>query len=200
MNTLASEVLSPTGFDGPRNYIGQTEFPGMLCAYGKNRDSDHLQESNFDAFLSALGGEGENVAIVRIGHWACGWCEYIGVREGTPEAEIAEQLREKLEDYPILNEEDFSNREWADYAEGWADYGAEDFARGLKSEIGLSDFAADYLADHPAELQEYFEACIPSGEYYTPEGSGVSVNIRSALHGAYRDPVAKLIRRIRSAR
>jgi len=197
MNTLASEVLAPTGFDGPRNYVGQRKFPGMLCAYGRNRDSDILRNSNFDAFLAALGGEGENVTVVRIGHWACGWCEYIGVREGSPEAGIAESLRERLEDYPVLDEDDLTRREWEDYAAGWQDYGAEEFARGLKSEIGLSDLAADYLADHPAELQEYFEACIPSGEYYIPEGSGVSLNIRSALRGAFRDPVAQLIRRIR---
>lgn len=197
MKTLASEILAPTAFDSPRNYAGQTDFPDMLCAYGKNRDSDILRVSNFNAFLSALGGEGENVAIIRIGHWACGWCEYIGVRQGSPEAGIAEALQEKLEDHPILDEDDLSRCEWEDYAAGWQDYGAKDFARGLKSEIGLSDLAADYLADHPYELQGYFEACIPSGEYFTPEGSGVSVNIRSALHGAYRDPVAKLIRRIR---
>ena len=198
MNTLASEILSPTEFDGPRNYAGHREFPGMLCAYGRNRDSDILRNSNFDAFLAALGGEGENVEVVRVGHWACGWCEYIGVREGSPQSEIAEALLEKLDIYPVLNEDDFSNREWEDYAAGWKEYGAKDFARGLKSEIGLSDLAAEFLAEHPDELREYFESCIPSGEYFTPEGSGVSVNLRSALHGAYREPVAKLIRQIRA--
>lgn len=201
MNTLSSEVLAPTAFDGPSNYVGQREFPGMLCAYGRNRDSDILRNSNFDAFLAALGGEGENVEVIRVEHWACGWCEYIGVREGSPQAEIAEKLRMGLEDHPVLDDDDFSNRERAEYAEGWKDYGARDFAKGLRGKLGISDSLVDFLSDYPDELREFFESCIPSGEYYIPDSSGVSVNIRSGLWGAEqrRDDVAQLVRRLRSA-
>lgn len=198
MNTLEQVALNPTPFDGPENYAGQRDFGGWLVVYSRNRDSDLLTQSNWDGFLEALGGEGENVQIHRFGHWAFGWLEHITVAPGTQEAEKAEELRVCLEDYPVLDDEDYSRREWESYGEGWVNYAARDFAKGLQGKFRLSDESFDLLDDNREALREYFEACIPSGEYYTPDSDGVSVRTDSALRNATRDGVAGLLRKIRN--
>jgi len=104
--------FAPTGFDrkglnGEREGISEY---GVLLA--QNRDSDALERSNFRAALARLGGESENVQVHRFGHWAVGWFEIIVVKEGTEEYEKAEEIEGKLENYPVLDEEDFSRLEW----------------------------------------------------------------------------------------
>jgi hypothetical protein len=79
---------------------------------GQHRDSDVLDVSNFAVALVAMGGEGDDVEVVRFRHWACGWVEEIAFRMGGEAAEIAHLLSVALEDYPALSDEDFSEREW----------------------------------------------------------------------------------------
>jgi hypothetical protein len=96
----------------PRDYFG-AEWPEYYSAgVGRSRDSDCLEESNFHAMLSALGGESDTVQVVRESHWAVGWVEWIAIHESDDAAlRAADRLRLELDDYPILDEEDFSERE-----------------------------------------------------------------------------------------
>lgn len=121
MKTLESIIFTPSGWDSRANYAGQTEFPGLLVVLGRNRDSDELAESNWRVALKDLGGESETVQVIRIGHWACGWVEYLCVKEGSEHQESAQEMVDRLEEYPILDEDDFSELETEEAERVWKD-------------------------------------------------------------------------------
>lgn len=106
----------------PRDYFG-AEWPDYYSAgVGRSRDSDCLEESNFDAMLAELGGESDTVHVVRESHWAVGWVEWIAIHESDEKAlRAADRLRQNLDDYPILDEEDHSRREWEECERVWSD-------------------------------------------------------------------------------
>jgi len=121
--------------DSSANYAG-LDLSEYYVALGKTRDSDLLGQSNFHAFVRALKDKGfeqgepddyrnmENnpqcFEILSFGHWACGWYEQIFIHETQDKVlAAAEALGEQLSDYPVLDEEDFSNREWEAASEYW---------------------------------------------------------------------------------
>ena len=106
----------------PRDYFG-AEWPDYYSAgVGRSRDSDCLEESNFDAMLAELGGESDTVHVVRESHWAVGWVEWIAIHESDEKAlRAADRLRQNLDDYPVLDEEDHSRREWEECERVWGD-------------------------------------------------------------------------------
>jgi hypothetical protein len=104
----------------PRNYAGEVWPDYYSAGVGQSRDSSLLEASNFAAMLAALGGESETVIIVRESHWAVGWVEWIAIH-ATDEArlQIADSQMARLEDYPALDEDDWSNREHEARADYW---------------------------------------------------------------------------------
>ena len=70
-----------------------------------------MDESNFNVALEMLGGEGDDVSVLRFGHWANGWFELLLVRPNSAAETIAKKIEAKLDDYPILDEMDLSQRE-----------------------------------------------------------------------------------------
>lgn len=95
----------------PGNYVG-AEWPDYYVFLGRNRDSDDLTESNFACGLKAIGGESETVRIIRESHWAVGWIEWIAIHESDSAAlEIAREICDALNDYPIIDEDDWIKRE-----------------------------------------------------------------------------------------
>jgi len=88
---------------------------------GRSRDSSCLEESNFDAMLKILGeSEKETVQIVRESHWLVGWVEWIAIHESDEKSlATAREACERLNNYPVLDEEDFSAREWEKSANYW---------------------------------------------------------------------------------
>lgn len=106
----------------PKDYFG-AEWPEYYSAgVGRSRDSDCLEESNFYAMLQGLGGESETVQVVRESHWAVGWVEWIAIHESDEQAlRAADAMKAGLEDYPILDEEDHSRREWEECERVWSD-------------------------------------------------------------------------------
>ena len=106
----------------PKDYFG-AEWPEYYSAgVGRSRDSDCLEESNFDAMLAELGGESDTVHVVRESHFLCGWVEWIAIHESDEKAlRAADRLRQNLDDYPVLDEEDHSRREWDECERVWSD-------------------------------------------------------------------------------
>lgn len=87
--------------------------------FGHSRDSDLLEESNWETILKDLEERFPNdVEAIRFGHWAVGWVEELAVRvlgkngRVTKAALAALEWKEKLENYPVADEEDFSKREY----------------------------------------------------------------------------------------
>jgi hypothetical protein len=68
---------------------------------------------------SFLSGESADYETHRVKHWARGWYEILIVRPGSAAAEKAAELAERLECYPILDEDDYSERERAEADEIW---------------------------------------------------------------------------------
>jgi hypothetical protein len=119
--------FSPTAFDSKANYLGDSleDQQDWLIVLGQNRDSDLVSECNFTLALELLGNENENVQVHRFGHWACGWYEVILVRPDTNEHTIAENIRKNLDDYPILDDDVYSDllcERVSDYIESMSDW------------------------------------------------------------------------------
>lgn len=180
----------------------------LITPFSVHRDSDHLTVSNHETAVSLMRKaepeDGDDYRVIRCNHWAVGWVDYLIVRPGSGCANvIAEQMR-RYESYPVLDEEDFSRREWEDYYKSWADYGAGDFIAALGKEFdwddGLErvrDLVTDADRDH---LRDFYESLLPSGEYCIHEGSGCSFRrcIEGAVKNCGRADLAKFVRRVRS--
>jgi predicted DCC family thiol-disulfide oxidoreductase YuxK len=89
--------------------------------YTHNRDSGLLDQSNAAAIRKALEpfmtGKNPSVIDEHHDHWAVGWVDGYSIRvyrqDGTITKAFAKwcELREQLDNYPILDEEDYSQRE-----------------------------------------------------------------------------------------
>lgn len=125
-------------------YWGDEDLTQYYVVFGHHRDSDLLVESNWDQILEALGGESETVKVIRFSHWAVGWVESIFVHEGNLGAlRIASELLDRMDDYPVLDEDDFSERECDAANECWASMSVSDRVDLIKGSGGeVSIFAA----------------------------------------------------------
>lgn len=152
----------------PDHYFGATWPNHYSAGVGQSRDSDCLERSNFAVMLRALGGESDVVTVVRESHWAVGWVEWIAIEaDGTPESDKALQIADEqtalLDDYPVLDESDWSEREREEADEVWRNcYNAQeriDYIREHRSQFDFCDFAdligcvrGNYFAGYASEL------------------------------------------------
>lgn len=109
-------------------YMGE-RYDKYFIVIGHNRNSRSLSESNFYSMCEAFadntpifrGGAEvklpaterlrDGVIVVSASHWLVGWVEFVLVHETAIEClEIAANAHTRLEDYPILDDLDFSNR------------------------------------------------------------------------------------------
>lgn len=109
----------------PSNYIGAT-WEGWLVFLGRNRDSDLLTNHNFETardLLQALDREGvKGTLVVSENHWACGWVEWIAIHPSNAAAvALAESLANDLGQYPILDEDKFSEKEHEEAQKAWSE-------------------------------------------------------------------------------
>lgn len=212
MNSTNSTL---TPWKRPECYVGAS-WPGYLIApVGRNRDSSILQNSNWDAQWATLtplvadvpGEDCASPCIVSENHWAVGWVEWVAIHESNgPAIEAAEKLASTLDDYPILDDDDNSRREWDAYWEGWDKWGGfMDFIRLLKDAFDLRDSTVWVMEDFDRDATlSFFESLIPSGAFYIPEGDGVSIQGRYAVQnltrkGDCREILAKFLREQRNA-
>jgi len=129
----------PTGFDPKGLFLDDQQ--DWYVLYGRNRDSGILTESNWQTIVNEMtdiSEEEENWDIHRFNHWACGWFEIIIVekwakskRSGacyiTQNFELAEEIEDQLDNYPVLDEMDLSEREYEDMLESWDLWACSDF-------------------------------------------------------------------------
>ena len=120
----------------PDSYMGATWYDHYGSGVGRHRDSDCLERANFRAMLNALGFDADECAsddcplvddneptrvVVRENHWAVGWVEWIAVHYTDVDGlRIADERAARLQDYPILDEELWSEYEDTDCAETWS--------------------------------------------------------------------------------
>lgn len=135
--------FQPTPFDA-RGLLG--EYHGIseyfVAPVSQTRDSGPLDESNFASALKSLGGESEDVQVHRFGHWGPGWFEIILINPARADlVAVGEQLESSLADYPVLDEDDYSRREWEAAEEYWESCSLRERVQYLQ-ERGESVFAA----------------------------------------------------------
>lgn len=147
----------------PANYMGEV-WPNYYVFLGQHRDSDCLARAKFDASLKAIGGESETVVVVRESHWAVGWVEWIAIHDDNREALAkASEIMARLEDYPVVNEELWSEYESQEAHETWKNcYDSSErvaYIRKHRSQFEFHDFPdmlgcvrGNYFAGYASEL------------------------------------------------
>lgn len=125
-------------YAGGREYLPDAE--EFAIVYTNNRDSSTLTESNAAQIEAALepfmSGDNPDVLPEDHNHWACGWIKGYAIRvyrDGapTPAALAWEEIQDRLDDYPVLDEEDWSRRESEEQYEAWDNWVKYDFRRAL---------------------------------------------------------------------
>lgn len=137
----------PTGFDVAGLYLGHDgEYQDWLVGpCGQTRDSGVLDKSNFSALLKALAEvdpAANDYQIFRMGHWGPGWYEVVLVRPGSAAAKVAAETACALADYPVLDDEDYSERENEAVAEDWDWLDYRDRIKMLQKEARRNNFPA----------------------------------------------------------
>lgn len=148
----------------PDCYFGEVWPAYYRSGCGRHRDSDALERSNFTCMLKALGGESETVIVVRESHWAVGWVEWIAIHQDDEKAlRIADEIAAKLKDYPVIDDDHFSDVEQEDAHETWKNcYRVEDrikYIRDHRSQFEFHDLAdmrgcvrGNYFSGYASEL------------------------------------------------
>ncbi len=111
MKTLESYVQTNCIYTGERE--------NWFVVACQHRQSDILTRSNWRVAVGMLGGEGKEVVIERLGHWAVGWIEYMLVAPGSSKIQIAETIEKNLADYPVLDDMDYSNLQFEEANNFW---------------------------------------------------------------------------------
>ena len=108
------------------------------------------------------------VTVVRKSHWVVGWVEWIAIEaDGTPESdkalETADDIQESLKNYPVINDDHFSEVEQEEANEVWTNcYDAAErikYIREHRNQFEFHDYAdligcvrGKYFAGYASEL------------------------------------------------
>lgn len=172
--------FKPTGFDSHIQIEDREDW--IVAPIQRNRDtSSALSLSNWKSMIESLGGESDSVEIHRFGHWACGWFEIVLVSPDRSD-EISE-LKNSLDSYPILDEDDYYREESELAYESFKSYGEEE----LIDLLGFDElpFSTDTMWDL------YLKAAAYCSWSYEDSNEGVRLNIeevaKALLSGKAKD-------------
>lgn len=148
----------------PSNYFG-AEWPEYYRAgFSRNRDSDDLTDSNFYTAINRLGGLSETILLVEESHWVVGYVQWIAIHESNEAAlRIADDLRAQIEDYPALDDSDWTERESESASHVWKNcYNAKerfDYVRKHRGQFEFHDLRdmigcmrGEYFSGYASEL------------------------------------------------
>ena len=111
---IAYREFRPTGFD--HSGLGLPDRQDWLVApCSQTRDSGLAEQSNWSCqakVLEEADPDGTDHETHSFGHWACGHFELVLVRPGSQAATEAKSLESALAYYPLLDDNDHSQREY----------------------------------------------------------------------------------------
>ncbi len=140
------------GDDMSEFYVGPMRIPTHPNA---------LADSNFEITLDRLGGESDTVQVHYFRHWAYAGYEVILVHQSDTKAITELQaIADELESYPVLDDEDFSQRETDALTEFWQMISMRERIEYLR-ELDESIFAA-----RAADAYDLYERLNDSNAYY----------------------------------
>ena len=161
----------PTGFDSrglradSMGHDGGARGDWFVVPVTRTRDSGPLADSNFErtaAALQAANDPEDSYEVHRFGHWGPGWFEIIIVRPDSKAAQEAAEIACALSDYPVLDEEDFSRREWEAAQETWSYMGLRDRVEAFHRASKYDRERANVFSVRAEEMPSWaFEACRP---------------------------------------
>lgn len=146
----------PTAFDAAGAFLPDRQ-DWLVVPTSRTRDSGCLAESNFEAArarLEAADPDGVDHELHRFGHWGPGWFELLIVRPGTNAARVGAEIEAALDNYPVLDEKDFSRREWEAACDAWK-YASADERREACRKAGIPTRKARNVA-MPSECYDSF--------------------------------------------
>lgn len=160
----------------PKDYFG-SQWPDFYVFLGRHRDSDALTRANFDAGLKAIkavsaktyqapdcDNEQDTIEVVCENHWAVGWVKWIAIHWSDVAAlECADKIMARLENYPVVDEELWSQYESDEANEVWKNcYRTSErveYIRKHRSQFEFHNFAdligcvrGNYFAGYASEL------------------------------------------------
>lgn len=157
------QMIKDRSWTRPNSYMGP-DHNDTIAIIGRSRDSELLEQSNFDVALERLGGESKHVEVVRDSHWACGWIEQIRVsKTHKPTLKIALDILNSLADYSVLDDGDYFERERERINEDFEQYRGEFRRNAIKAFSAATDVPLEILQD-TLERSEAFEVIL-SGMY-----------------------------------
>ena len=122
-----TDLMNSKGLDNRSNYIGK-DYSDYTIVFVKHRDSDIVTKSNYEAIkrkfkftdgsleLSDVLNMELTCIEVRTSHWAVGYIDTLLIRnDAVNELALAETLHNALSDYPLLDEELYSEMEQEEY-------------------------------------------------------------------------------------
>jgi len=99
-------------FEPGETYFGDKLDRTWQVSIYQSSMGDVLEECNFSVFLERLSGLSESVQIHRVGFSGDGWYEFVAIHEADEGAiEKAGAMLDQLKDYPILDEDRFTQAE-----------------------------------------------------------------------------------------
>lgn len=101
------------------SYHGEVDLGNTWAiTFSKNRDSGLIDQSNYDAIKADLEKRfPKDVSDERFSHFAVGWVDHLLVRmldkngKVTKAGKAALEWQERMDDYPVADDEDYSRRE-----------------------------------------------------------------------------------------
>jgi hypothetical protein len=164
------QVLNERQWETPE-YYGGFDPVGDVVIAGQSRDSDALERSNYETIFKFLRETEERLAEeypeefdaayekndfdlfiydFRASHWAVGWVETLLMSRHAPDKlqMAVVSVLESMSDYPVFDEEHYSDLEYTETQEYWESLSVAD-RMDLIREHGGNIFAArhDYLSD-----------------------------------------------------
>lgn len=128
---------------------------------GQHRDSDLVEESNFAVAcdrMRAVDPDEHDHEIHRFGHFAVGWVEEIAYRPGSECERVANEIRDALAGYPILDEDHHGAMESDALADNWPAILQDlkrDLVREMQSRIDENPEPDDMTAD---EIEDWIDS------------------------------------------
>lgn len=166
-DTKAADTLAETVWTTPSSYFGFSPV-GHYCVMSITRDASNADLSNWYAMRRVLQDAGADiddsdveprtapVYTWRASHWACGWVEYLMIQPDASDAILyaAAEALDALADYPLLDDEDHSKREYDAICEAWESASLPDRMDYCR-EAGVSIFAARRENDIPEAVFDH---------------------------------------------
>lgn len=183
-------------------YFGDLEAPpwGQLGFAGQHRDSDALDRSNHEVIRDALlEARPDSFRVEGYSHFLVGWVDVIRIDTSDPQAvAAAKSWHDALENYPVADDEHFSQTEHEEDQEYYRYGGRDDAIEILKKSGEFPELFAskdhpdfeylegDFLPQYNDALNEAFHDAMAYGDHTAIPDDELPEAMRGALDAMRR--------------